>query len=101
MRTSQRRPAGVSIGCGPSTPKGSELRPASRASMGATTGSAGAAFGFRGGVSGTAAFYRILPAGPTGSAANSACPDLQGEAGLLPPSLLSFRLPKTYRELDQ
>ena len=72
MRTSQRRPAGVSMGCGPSTAKGSELRPASRASMRVTAGSAGGAFGFRGGVSGTAAFYRILAAGPTGSAENVA-----------------------------
>ena len=95
-RTSQRRPAGVSMGCGPSMPKGSELRPASSASMRATTGSTGAAFGFRGGVSGTAAFYRILPAGPTRratqSATNSACPDLPAETVLSLPSWVSLRL---------
>src|SRR5208337_2507563 len=92
MRTSQRRPAGVSMGCGPRTPKGSELRPATSAFMRATAGSAGGAFGFRGGVSGTAAFYRILPAGPTGSAAIVAYPGLQVETGLSHPSRVSLRL---------
>ncbi len=55
--------------------------------MRVTTGSAGGAFGFRGGVSGTAAFYRILAAVPTGSAANVMSPDLPVKTGLLLPEM--------------
>ncbi len=64
MRTSQRRPAGVSIGCGPSTAKGSAFRPATTASSRAVAGSGAGCFVLRGGESGTAAFYRILPGAP-------------------------------------